>query len=164
MEIWLQQLGRTSSIYSCRGGHFHQQATERWYMNSRLLSFVCGLQPVHYEADQLRGYYHVHFKCTKNYKYILSFLFDVASTNAFILHSYFEVTTGTPMTLKQFRIKLAEQLIGSYKSRKRAGRLQKRPCSPSTSTTLTISLEKYTCILQGCSFMTKGDSVDLQRL
>lgn len=38
------------SIYSCRSfrGHFRQQVTERWYMNIRLLSFVCGsVQPVH---------------------------------------------------------------------------------------------------------------------
>ena len=80
------------------------------------------------EADQLRGYYHVRLKCTKNYKYVFWFLFDVATTNAFILHSHFSVTTGTPMTLKQFRVKLAEQLIGSYMSRKRAGRPRKRPC------------------------------------
>ena len=60
-------------------------------------------------GDQLKGYYHVCLKCTKNYKYIFWFLVDVSITNAFILYSY-DVQTGTPMTLKQFRMKLAEQL------------------------------------------------------
>ena len=77
------------------------------------------------EADQLRGYYHVRLKCTKNYEYVFWFMFDVATTNSFILYSHFSVTTGTPMTLKQFRVKLAEQLIGTYMSRKRAGRPRK---------------------------------------
>ena len=81
-------------------------------------------------GDQLRGYYHVRLKCTKNYKYIFWFLFDVSTTNAYILYS-FDVRTGTPMTLKQFRMKLAEQLIGTYKSRKRIGRPRKRPCPTS---------------------------------
>ena len=52
------------------------------------------------EADQLRGYYHVRLKCTKNYKYVFWFMFDVATTNSFILYSRFSVTTGTPMTLE----------------------------------------------------------------
>ena len=64
-------------------------------------------------GDQLRGYYHVR-----------------STTNAYILYS-FDVRTGTPMTLKQFRMKLAEQLIGTYKSRKRIGRPRKRPCPTS---------------------------------
>ena len=49
-------------------------------------------------GDQIRGYYHVRLKCTKNYKYIFWFLVDVSTTNAFILYS-FDVQTGTPMTL-----------------------------------------------------------------
>ena len=92
------------------------------------------------EADQLRGYYHIRLKCTKNYKYIFCFMFDVATTNAYILYSRFSVPTGTPMTLKQFRVKLAEQLIGSYRSRKRAG----RPCPNLQVQHLTISPEEHT--------------------
>ena len=38
--------------------------------------------------DQLRGYYEVRTKSTKNYKYIFWFLFDVAIVNAFILCTY----------------------------------------------------------------------------
>ncbi len=37
-------------------------------------------------GDQLRGYYQVRMKCRKVYKYIYNFLFDVAITNAFIIH------------------------------------------------------------------------------
>ena len=36
------------------------------------------------EADQLQGYYHVRLKCTKNY--VFWFMFDVATTNSFILY------------------------------------------------------------------------------
>ena len=44
-------------------------------------------------GDQLRGSYNVRLKNRKNYKYVFWFLFDVAITNAFILHS-FDVSTG----------------------------------------------------------------------
>ena len=71
-------------------------------------------------GDQLRGYYHVRLKCMKNYKYIFWFMFDVAITNAHILQSY-DVSTAGASDLKRFRMKLAEQLIGTYMSRKRAG-------------------------------------------
>ena len=75
------------------------------------------------KGDQLRKYYHVRLKCQKNYKYIFWFAFDTAITNAFILSQY-SVTTVSQMhlLLKNFRLRLAERLIGNYCSRKRAGR------------------------------------------
>ena len=76
-------------------------------------------------GDQLRGSYHVRLKCRKNYKYVFCFLFDVSVTNALILHS-FGVHSGAAMEQKQFRLTLADQLIGTYQSRKRAGRPRKR--------------------------------------
>ena len=72
------------------------------------------------EGDQLRGYYQVRLKCTKNYKYVFWLVCDVSVTNSFIL-TKFNVTAGTPMTLKLFRVKFAEQLIGNYCGRKRTG-------------------------------------------
>ena len=60
------------------------------------------------EGNQLRGYYHVRLKCTKKYKYIFWFMYDVGVTYTFILHPKFDVTTGTPTTRKQLRVKLAE--------------------------------------------------------
>ena len=83
--------------------------------------------------DHLRGSYHVRWKCMKNYKYV--FLFDVSITNAFILHSY-NVRSSPPMDQKHFRLMLAEQLIGSYMSRKRAGRPRKRTRPPSSSSSI----------------------------
>ena len=71
-------------------------------------------------GDQLRGYYNCRTKSRKFYKYIFYFLFDVSITNAFILWKHFGSATG--MTLKEFRLRLAQQLIGDYCSRRRAGR------------------------------------------
>ena len=73
------------------------------------------------KSDQLRGYYAVRMKPTKNYKYIFWFLFDLAIVNAFILHSRVP-TVGKTLTLKEFRVELAKQMIGSYNSRKYRGR------------------------------------------
>ena len=83
-------------------------------------------------SDQLRSCYHVRWKCMKNYKYIFCFMFDVAVTNAFILQA-FDVQSGTSLDHKHFRLRLAEQLIGNYHTRKRAGRPRKRPRPPSSS-------------------------------
>ena len=72
------------------------------------------------ENDQLQGYYAVRTKSTKCYKYIFWFLFDVAIVNSFIL--YKRVPTVGKKSLKEFRVELAKQLIGSYSSRKYCGR------------------------------------------
>ena len=86
------------------------------------------------KGDQLRQYYRVRTKCRKYYRYIFWFLFDVAITNSYIL-SLFTPTT-MPLShqrLKAFRLRLADQLVGSYNSRKRLGRPRSRPaCPPST--------------------------------
>ena len=76
-----------------------------------------------FKRKRNRLYYQVRMKCRKNYKYIFWFLFDVAITNAFI-HSRYSVNTtnATADSMKMFRIKLAQQLIGTYNSRKRPGR------------------------------------------
>jgi hypothetical protein len=70
--------------------------------------------------DQLRNYYTFHLKSRKSYKYIFFFLFQLCVTNAFILckhHSSIKVRN-----IKMFREKLAVELIGEYRSRKRPGR------------------------------------------
>ena len=61
------------------------------------------------------------------------FMFDVAVINAFILHAY-DVLSGTALDHKHFRLKLAEQLIGNYHTRKCAGypRKRSRPLSSSS--------------------------------
>ena len=82
-------------------------------------------------GDQLRQYYRVRTKCRKNYKYIFWFLFDVSITNSYIL-SLFAPTTMpiSHQRLKAFRLRLANQLVGDYNSRKRLGRPCSRPAHP----------------------------------
>ena len=48
------------------------------------------------------------------------FLFDTTITNSFILWKTFG--SATRMTLKEFRLRLAQQLIGDYCSRRKPGR------------------------------------------
>ena len=76
------------------------------------------------KGDQLRKYYHVRMKTKKNYKYIFWFCVEVCIINAYILSNHIPVSTlpVTELNLKSFRLKLAGELIGDYKSRKRAGR------------------------------------------
>ena len=73
------------------------------------------------KGDQLRHYYRIRTKCVKNYKYIFWFLVDVVITNANII-SHFSPVNTSERSLKAFRLKLADQLIGSYCSRQRSGR------------------------------------------
>lgn len=76
-------------------------------------------------GDQLRGYYHVRMRCRKVYKYIFNFLFDVSITNAFI--TYRESHPTSKLKMKDFRIQLANELVGDFCSRsKSANRKQKR--------------------------------------
>ena len=73
-----------------------------------------------YMNNQLHGYYHVRLKLRKFYKYIFWFLFDVSTTNAYILYdSYSDICKKK---LKEFRTTLAIKLIRDYSSRKRPGR------------------------------------------
>ena len=53
--------------------------------------------------------------------YIFCFLTDVAITNSFILYKKFS-TSPSIKSVKEFRLKLAKQLIGNYSSRKLPGR------------------------------------------
>ena len=72
-------------------------------------------------GDQLRGYYSYKMKSRKFYKYIYNFLCGVTVTNAFIL--YKAAHPGSKVAMKKFQEVLANQLIGDYSSRRRAGRV-----------------------------------------
>ena len=72
-------------------------------------------------GDQLQGYYCCRTKSRKFYKYIFYFLLDGAITNAFILMKK-HTNKGSKMTIKDFRLELASELIGDYCSRRRRGR------------------------------------------
>ena len=71
--------------------------------------------------DQLRGYYSVRSKSRKSYKYLFWFLFDVAIVNSYILYAY-SAAVGRKKNMKEFRLELANQLLGTYNSRKYRGR------------------------------------------
>lgn len=66
--------------------------------------------------DQLRQFYHVRTKSRKCYRYLFWFLFELAATNAYII---FRDNSDQPILLRNYRILLAEQLIGTYNSRLR---------------------------------------------
>ena len=72
-------------------------------------------------GDQSRGYYKLRSKFRKFYMYIFNFLVDVAITNSYILYRQF-ADSHQLKTVKEFRLKLASQLISSYSSRKLPGR------------------------------------------
>ena len=70
-------------------------------------------------GDQLRGYYQCR---RKFYKYLIFYsLIDVAITNAFILMKN-HTSKGSRMSIKDFWLQLASQLIGEYCSWCRHGR------------------------------------------
>ncbi len=70
--------------------------------------------------DQLRGYYNTQIKSHKYYWYFFAAALDVAITIAFVLSKFFpELKTKS---LKDFRVQLANELIGQYNLRKRRGR------------------------------------------
>ena len=71
------------------------------------------------KGDQLHQYYRLRMKFMKNYKYI--FLLDVAITNSYILYSKFS-PADKKQKLKDFRLSLAQELIGDYCGRMRIGR------------------------------------------
>ena len=73
------------------------------------------------KGDQLRQYYRLRMKFMKNYKYIFFFLLDVAITNAYILYTKFS-PADKKQKLKDFRLSLAQELIGDYCGRMRIGR------------------------------------------
>ena len=73
-------------------------------------------------GDQLRAYHLCRSKCRKFYKYIFWFLVDVAVTNSYIFFRNYCASTLPLKNTKEFRLNLANNLIGSYNSRKRPGR------------------------------------------
>ncbi len=72
-------------------------------------------------GDQIRGWYRMRTKFHKFYMYIFTFLLDVSITNSFILCKEYAPGRRNE-NIKDFRVKLANQLIGEYMSRKLPGR------------------------------------------
>ena len=74
------------------------------------------------KGDQLRRYYSLRLKSRKNYKYIYTFILDTSITNAYILYNHHGAASGKKLSHKEFRLNLAESLIGNYCGRLRIGR------------------------------------------
>ena len=164
---------RPSSAQKAKGWHKSMSCPEAVYKYNRYMGRVD-------KGDQLRKYYHVRLKCQKNYKYIFWFAFDTAITNAFILSQYSVTTVSqTHLLLKNFRLRLAERLIGTYCSQKRAGQPHSSsvpshppPCLPthgSFGPTFAIPpdrVEEAVCLLQQVPhpLSAENDSVVLRCL
>ena len=92
------------------------------------LSLSCPTAIANYDAkmggvdrnDQLRGYYNIAIKSRKYYKYLFYAALDVAITDTFIMSKFFP--TLAKKNLKEFCVQLANELMGTYNSRKRRGR------------------------------------------
>ena len=73
-------------------------------------------------ADHTRNYYRVRCKTRKFYRYIFWFLFDCTIVNAFILWKNYppmtDITT-CQLSIKNFRLTLANGLIAEYNTRQR---------------------------------------------
>ena len=66
-------------------------------------------------GDQLIGYYNIGRRSKKWWRRVFAYLVEVAALNAFVLFQY----THTPSSRKdylQFRLRLAEELVGSFSS------------------------------------------------
>ena len=118
------------------GGHNavnHFTANSCWYSPSQKdgsqISVPCPQAIMSYNVymggvdrgDQLRGYYSCRTKSRKFYKCIFYFLLDTAITNVFVLYKHY-AASPKHKTMQDFRVRLANELIGDYCSHRRAGR------------------------------------------
>ncbi len=70
-------------------------------------------------SDQIRSYYSHRLKSRKYYMYLFFIVFECCVTNAFVLQKQYR--SAPIKTTKQYRLLLAEKLIGAYTSRHRYG-------------------------------------------
>ena len=97
---------------------------KRWVKSECALPVTCkSMQHIHERSRQGRPTTRVLIKCRKMYKYIFWFLFDMVITNSYILYKNHRQASqpSKTMPLKQFRLQLADLLIGDYCSRNRPG-------------------------------------------
>ena len=97
--------------------------------------------------DQLRVSYMVRSKSRKCYKHIFMFLLELAIINSFVLHSTY-ANVSKPITLRTYRLQLAEQLISTYNSRKLPGR---RPSEQQQQTTNHYAMKHKSTSKKGVS-------------
>ena len=122
VSVW--QDNRPVTVIATNASPLEQCTVQRKTRDGTKLDIECPQSVVQYNKymggvdynDQLRGYYGIRTKGRKFYKYIAMFLLDLTITNTFVLLKHYTHLNITD--LKSFRMKLAKELIGSYKSRK----------------------------------------------
>ena len=130
--------------------------------NGQHISVTCPQSIINYNAfmggvhkgDQIRGYYRCRIKTRKFYKYIFFFLFDVAITNSYILYSTY-ATNKKLKTIKDFRLELSQQLIGSFSNRRRPGHISK-PIAPLAIQHFPVRLKSDTNTTQSKTQSKRG--------
>ena len=71
-------------------------------------------------ADQRRKYYSIAKKSMKWWYYLFWFLLDTAIVNSFIIMTVTNFpSVQRPQTLRDYKMKLIEQLVGDFSTRKR---------------------------------------------
>ena len=73
-------------------------------------------------GDQMMGYYQVGGRSLKRWKRGFWYLLDVALLNTYIVYTHDKVVRKSSDRDLEFRIALAEDLIGTFTSRRQAGR------------------------------------------
>ena len=125
VSVW--QDSRPVTFIATNSDHTAEGTVQRKKKNGTSITVKCPTSVAMYGQymrgvdcnDKLRGYYRVRLKGRKHYKCIFWFLFDLAITNVYILHHPHAGVRG--MTMKDFCVLLANQLIGAFSGRKKAG-------------------------------------------
>ena len=107
------------------------------------------------KGDQLRRYYNPRMKSRKSYKYIFWFMFEVCVLNAFIL-SHYSPCNHPISNYLSYRRQLANELIGTYNSRKRSvlTRTILHTDIVTNAQHYPTKTTKRTCKLHGCTRQT----------
>lgn len=125
VTAWLDS--KVVTVMSTNGQPGEVTTTLRRLKDGTRAEFPCASSVVSYSAnmggidrnDQLRQYYNVRTKSHKPYKYMFWFCIELCIANTFILCRQY---SRPELDMKTCRMELAKKLIGSYNSRKRAGR------------------------------------------
>ena len=137
-SLWQDNKLVTMLSTNCEKGERNVQRKQK---NGSRNTLSCPLNIIKYNwfmggvdrTDQLRKYYTIRLKSRKVYKYVFRFLFEVVLVNTYILSRYVPSTDHCNRHYIDFRVALADQLIGDYNSKKRRGR-------PSSSTPILSCL------------------------
>ena len=119
MSVWMDKKSVTMLSTLAQPAVDKEEAERKKMTSVVLYKYMSGVD----EGDQLRQYYRVKTRCTKNYKHIFDFVVDSSITNA-ISYSHSSATLPTThKTLEAFRLKLTERLISQPCTWKRLKRL-----------------------------------------